>query len=210
MGFDILSFAMGRASGGDSNIELLENLQIPVDFSEGNQNIYAPDGTAVKSAVIQKPTNLVAENIAEGVDIAGIVGTLAVGGGSKTYKRYTGSFTANTGVQTVNHGIGEVPDFVLILPQFTPEALKLTFAVGYSQAMVDKLGGGYFNRASGLTSGSGSITLSSNEGIDKPNTTYAAYGVIRDTTENQFTVGGTTFALKTGANYSWEAITGLT
>lgn len=36
---------------------------------------------AMKSAIIQKPETLIPENIAEGVDIAGIVGTLAAGGG---------------------------------------------------------------------------------------------------------------------------------
>ena len=68
----------GTHSGG-LDIELLEDLPIVVDFSEGNQNIAAPEGTAVKTAVIQKPETLIPENIAEGVNIAGIVGTLVPG-----------------------------------------------------------------------------------------------------------------------------------
>ncbi|MBQ2741919.1 MAG: hypothetical protein IJA06_03790 [Oscillospiraceae bacterium] len=86
---DIISYVMGveagkKAAGNGTKIELLENVSIPVDFSNGNQFVEVPDGQAVKSAVIQKPTNLVAENIAEGVDIAGIVGTHSGGssGGS--------------------------------------------------------------------------------------------------------------------------------
>lgn len=85
MAFDVLSFVMGQQtakSGGGSDIELIENMPFVVDFSEGDQFIEAPEGYAVKSAVVKKPENLVAENIAEGVDIAGIVGTLASGGGS--------------------------------------------------------------------------------------------------------------------------------
>ena len=61
--------------------EQLENVPITLDFSGGDQTITAADGTVVKSAVIQKPANLIPENIAEGVDIAGIVGALASGGG---------------------------------------------------------------------------------------------------------------------------------
>ena len=59
-----------------SDFDLIENLPIAVDFSQGNQFVEAPEGQAVKSAVIQKPTNLVPENIAEGVNVAGITGTL--------------------------------------------------------------------------------------------------------------------------------------
>lgn len=60
--------------------DILENLPVALDFSGGNQPIVAPEGKAVKSAIIQRPENLLPENIAEGVDIAGITGTLAAGG----------------------------------------------------------------------------------------------------------------------------------
>lgn len=74
---DIVSFAIGMSAAGDKT-ELLENVEIPVDFSNGNQTVEAEEGKAIKSAVIQKPAELVAENIKENTTIAGIAGTLPV------------------------------------------------------------------------------------------------------------------------------------
>ena len=71
-------------SGGKqifSRGEAITNVPIELDFSGGNQSVTAPAGQLVKSAVIYKPDGLVPENIAEGVDIAGVLGTLAAGGG---------------------------------------------------------------------------------------------------------------------------------
>ena len=65
-----------------SQDEVLEDVPITLDFSEGNQTINAGDGYVVKTAIIQKPETLIPENIAEGVDIAGVIGTLAAGGGA--------------------------------------------------------------------------------------------------------------------------------
>ena len=83
-------YAAGQASGGGgaNSSEIVENLPIALDFSDGDQEIVAPDGVLVKSAIIQKPETLNPENIAEGVNIAGIVGTMAAGGGSSADVRY--------------------------------------------------------------------------------------------------------------------------
>lgn len=68
--------------GSKKIIELLENEEITLDFSNGNQTITAPDGYGIKTAVISKPDTLIPSNIAEGVEIAGVVGTFVGGGGS--------------------------------------------------------------------------------------------------------------------------------
>lgn len=66
---------------GDVEVpELLTNMEIPLDFSTGDQTVVAPDGYAVQSAIIKQPDTLRPEHIAEGVDIAGVVGTLSAGG----------------------------------------------------------------------------------------------------------------------------------
>ena len=123
MGFDVLSYAIGLQAGKGScgsDVELIENLPIEVDFSQGNQFVEAPEGTAVKSAVIQKPENLKAENIAEGIDIAGIVGTLASGGGSGggsvNYNYKYGWYDNATGVsgERIPYNFGFKPDFLLV------------------------------------------------------------------------------------------------
>lgn len=65
-------YALTHGGGGP---ELIEGMSIAVNFSGGDQIVFAPDGYAVKSATIKKPTNLLPENIAKDVDIAGVVGT---------------------------------------------------------------------------------------------------------------------------------------
>ena len=76
---------MFNTSDGGTQIyskgELAENVPIALDFSGGNHTVIAPDGTLVKSAIILKPETLLPENIAEGVEIAGLVGTHSGGGG---------------------------------------------------------------------------------------------------------------------------------
>lgn len=53
-----------------------------LDFSGGNHRFEAPSGVLVKSAVVEKPEDLVPEKIAEGEYIAGVgPGTFAGGGG---------------------------------------------------------------------------------------------------------------------------------
>jgi len=67
-----------------SDIQLIEGMEIALDFSDGDQSLSAEDGYAVKSATIKKPTTLVPQNIANGVNIAGVVGTLESGGSSNS------------------------------------------------------------------------------------------------------------------------------
>lgn len=61
---------------------MLEDMELELNLAEGNQELSVPDGYAVKSAVIKKPDTLIPENIAEGIEIAGVVGTFKGGGGS--------------------------------------------------------------------------------------------------------------------------------
>lgn len=93
---------------------ILEDLPIELDFSGGNQSIAAPDGYAVKTATIQQPANLTPANIAEGVDIAGIIGTLAAGGVSAKIDIFTIPYRASA--RAINHNLGVVPDMIFLLP----------------------------------------------------------------------------------------------
>lgn len=55
--------------------EAIDNVPITLDFSAGvDQRVISPDGYLVKSAVIQKPADLVAENVKRGKVIAGVEG----------------------------------------------------------------------------------------------------------------------------------------
>ncbi len=67
---------------------------VDADFSSGNMEVVPDDGKLLTAVTITKPANLIPDNIIEGVDIAGVVGT-SKGGGSiewekcMTYFRYT-------------------------------------------------------------------------------------------------------------------------
>lgn len=62
----------------DTNV--IENVEISLDFSNGDQTERLPDGYSANSVTIFKPENLVPENIAKDVNIAGIIGTHEGGG----------------------------------------------------------------------------------------------------------------------------------
>lgn len=123
--------SVGDVTGSVIIPETLENVPVTLDFSGGDQTITAPDGSLVKSAIIQKPETLVQENIAEGVDIAGIIGTFAAGG-SKV-KITTGSFTGGSAI-TVNHNLGVVPDIFIVLCGKNERKNSLIMSVGFSSA----------------------------------------------------------------------------
>lgn len=65
---------------GDFEGNFIEGVEITPDFSEGDQTFTAPDGYGVKSGVIKKPENLLPENIKDGENVAGVVGTHKGGG----------------------------------------------------------------------------------------------------------------------------------
>lgn len=71
----------GITGGGGGDVTLLEGMSFELDFSNGDMPFAAPAGYAVKSAIVKKPATLTPENVAAGVEIAGIVGTHAGGGG---------------------------------------------------------------------------------------------------------------------------------
>lgn len=79
MAFDILSFAIGKAAGGGA--EEVET-SVALDFSGGDMEVTPNEGEAFSKVTIPQPETLVAENIAEGVTVAGIEGTHSGGGGS--------------------------------------------------------------------------------------------------------------------------------
>lgn len=59
----------------------LEEVTVPLNMADGDMVITPSDDKAISKTIVQKPATLVPENIAEGVDIAGIIGALAASGG---------------------------------------------------------------------------------------------------------------------------------
>lgn len=81
---------------------------VALDWSAGDQLITpATDGKPFSPVTLEKPATLLPENIAKGIDIAGIIGTFAGGGGE--IKISSGTFAGSANIVTVTHGLGVVP-----------------------------------------------------------------------------------------------------
>lgn len=81
-------------------------------LSNGNQEVTADEGKVLSSVTIEKPSTLKPENIAEGIDIGGVIGSLVASGGD--VKVASGTMSGGTGAQTVTHGLGVVPDLIVV------------------------------------------------------------------------------------------------
>lgn len=68
----------GITTGPD--ITILEDQPFMLDFSAGDMYLDLGETMAVRSGIIYKPADLLPENIRDGVQIAGITGTMAAGG----------------------------------------------------------------------------------------------------------------------------------
>ena len=68
-------------SGGKrvySRGEVLGGASVSLSFENGDMTLEAPEGYLIRSAVLKKPASLLPENILEGVNIAGVVGSRAL------------------------------------------------------------------------------------------------------------------------------------
>ena len=75
------NFARGEAIEYNPNKQdQPSGVEINLAFTDNDQIVNAPEGKLIKSAIIKKPGTLVPENIAKGVEIAGVMGTMTGGG----------------------------------------------------------------------------------------------------------------------------------
>lgn len=107
---------------------------VELDFSGGDMTVPIADGELVTDLTITKPENLLPENIAKDVEIAGIVGELIAG--SSNAKISITTTTATDGVFT--HGLGVLPDIILMGNQSRysgSSGIFLTMLMGISAKM---------------------------------------------------------------------------
>ena len=183
--------------------EVLEDVPIALDFSGGDQEIVAPDGMVVKSAIIQQPATLIPENIAEGVDISGIIGTLAVGGSGSVVVAsgtFAGSGASN---KTIEHGLGVIPDLVVVSPAKYSSMVNndLATAVHWSSAIQQKYGTDFCGVQFYKNGSYYSFTVSTS-GIESNTSGMHLVADKTNITVTQRTTNGRT--------YIWIAIGGLT
>lgn len=185
-----------------------------VDFTKGYMEVTPDTGKVLSKVTVEKPANLLAENIAEGIDIAGIIGTLAVGGGA-SIKFSNGTFTGNGGSVTVTHGLGVLPD-IIFLETGTSNTMKASstpyvyFGVGFSSDFASLYNpGGYCVFLTYEKYYSNTKTYTKNK--------YGPYGginystsSIRDANDQTVTFGVSSYPVSANYNYRWFAIGGLT
>lgn len=185
---------------------------IALDWSAGDQIITPVTGGKPFSPVtLEKPATLLPENIAKDINIAGIIGTFAGGGGVKIA---SGSFTGdNTKTSTqIQHGLGVLPDLIIVFcgtqPFGTGDNRYYVLNVwGVSTAMQSKCGFGYF----GAFALCGAITTASvrTAAIDTTSTAQ----VICNANTRTFDISGKISTREVRlwqSPYYWAAIAGLT
>lgn len=188
-----------------------ETAEVALSMAEGDQVISpSAEGKVLSSVTVAKPETLIPENIAEGVDIAGIIGTFA--GGSEVIMK-GGTFSGNGGTYTLNHNLGMIPDvFILFITGGTyssgmSSGTTLTSVYGVSSKMKEQLG---------ISRGISGIKVSSSTGIALEGSTLTLNDntsrPLSNVTENTITIGARNYVklASSSTTYSWFAIGGLT
>lgn len=115
---------------------------VALDFSGGDMTITPAAGQVLSGLTIPKPETLIPENIKEGVNIAGILGTLVAKGGENV-KIETGQFaeSLNGKWTSLTYSLGAVPDVVVavgVSKNVTTNGLYMI--VAYSTQFSKKIG----------------------------------------------------------------------
>ena len=178
-----------------------EAVEVALSMADGDQ-VISPSaaGKVLSGVTVKKPETLIPENIAEGVNIAGIIGSLAAG------KIAYGTVKSSGSAITVEHGLGCVPDAIFIFrsSNMSGDTSKVHGAYGLSQAFAAKIGAGAILLGF-LRGSSGNPAMNVYSGyIDTVTSTSA--NTIWGATDEVFC---TPSKLDTTNTYIWYAIGGL-
>ena len=180
-----------------------------VDFTAGYMEITPDEGTVLSKVTVEKPANLLAEYIKEGINIAGIVGELAGGGSAKIATNWA-FYNAQSSSGTVTHGLGVVPDIVIVWGYSITANVtnKVKFYQGCSSAFGSKYSGmgGSAHKVVVYNTASTTVTAKFNAtGIDDAQNTNCIFGA----TDTIFKLEASS-SYKLDGSYQWVAIGGLT
>lgn len=188
---------------------------IQLDFSDGNMIVVPGVDELFSKVTVVKPATLIPENVAKGVDIAGIVGTLR-GAAIKT-----GTFKGTGDYQTIKHGLGVVPDFIYIhrLDGGGTGGPFTEIATGISSKIVKTIGETYHSqwilRQQFYSDGQAYNPRESMYTIPERCIDVATYGFIYNVTDDVFEYGITlsgavAYPLRPDATYIFVVAGGLT
>ena len=184
-----------------------EEVTVALDMSDGDMVIEPSNGKLFSSVTVEKPDTLIPENIAEGVDIAGIIGTLVAGGGDGGDKKVAiGTYLGTqTGENTINHNLGVIPD-LFFLTYISSSVPSRSIYVGYG--MSSKLKNTYsaYRGIRVLYGGNGYEVYETSSTIEDTSSNKKIYNA----TENTIKVGNYETQLGKNTLYMWVAIGGLT
>jgi hypothetical protein len=201
---------IGNLEGGDT-----EEVSVDLNMADGDQIVTPTEtGKSMSKVTVKKPDTLIPGNIAEGVDIAGIIGSLVAGGGGGA-KFATGMFYSSA-TPTVSHNLGAVPDLVIAYQKQMATQGKINAAFGFSKAFREALGldiGMYGVSKVASTSTKMSIYRSTSN-IEDAQSGYNFINSATDTTV-KFGATNTSYQMATTSQpdyygYIWIAIAGLT
>ena len=185
-----------------------EAVTVALNLANGNQTVLPSEGKVLSSVTIEKPATLLPENVAEGVDIAGVIGTLAASGGG--IKFACGSFTPTSKYNYVfTHDLGVVPDFVFVYSTGSSTSVSVVtiYVAGVSNAFESKYGAS-INKAIGYAVASGDkywYDQGSIAGIDT-----VSEMPLNSANESTIRIGTMNMPLTTSHKYRWFAFGGLT
>lgn len=195
---------------GSAFVPVLETAEVELDFAAGDQTV-VPSATdkVLTEVVIRKPETLVPENIAEGIEVAGIVGTMAAGGlGAKIAFGDVPKSSNITGTITIDHNLGVVPDIVIVQARTAASAAAIKLLVGFSEAFYSK----YPMAAASLRvlhiASQTANYVTSTWGIDR----LTSGPMIHNATNSQFSINSSDYYLPSSEAQpgTWIAIGGLT
>ena len=189
-----------------------EEVTVALDMSDGDMVIEPSNGKLFSSVTVEKPDTLIPENIAEGVDIAGIIGTLVAGGGGSKVVMATGRVSGSiSGNVKVTHNLGVIPDVILVQAESTTTSSSdkyVRHACGISSAFRDAMGATPIVRYSVF--GCCSTLQSTYECYKSSWTIEDKYTLINSATDTTFYLGDSANGYRSQGYYNWYAIGGLT
>lgn len=196
--------------------EAISKTIIP-DFTGGNNmSIPIGDGQLVTELTVNRPSNLLPENIKEGEFIAGVgPGTYAGAGGTDklTPVFASGSFTPTSATAsiTITHNLGAIPDEVILVMLDPTEAgdkrpTGIRHVIARSGALKDALGLDYSQNGSLYYGGTGIMNVTYREPVES----NAFQQFVHDANATTFCITGySIFAFSAGMEYMWFATGGL-
>lgn len=182
-----------------------EEITVDLNMANGDQVIIpTADGKVISQVTITKPETLIPENIAEGVDIGGLIGAFK---GGSSLKIATGTTSATGANVVIEHGLGVLPDFIYFgTSNSTQGTRKFLCAYGFSAAFRELTGNTLWGRY--IVAENTNFSQDTNPVIES---TASSKGIFK-ATEMTFTVAGNSnYPVSTllGNNH-WVAIAGLT